>query len=206
MKIEEKIRQLRESHSMTQQQLADLCGVFYNAVSGWENGKYKPRMGSIEIMSQYFKVSKSEIMCLDTPTDAKNVYEMPAMHKVPMLGTIACGYPKLAVQEKDSYVLAGEDIKADFCLIARGDSMIDDRINDGDVVFCVSTNEVDDGDIAAVVIDEEATLKRVYIDQASETLTLVPSNKKYRPIIVRGEELEKVHIIGKAVAFQSELQ
>lgn len=92
-----------------------------------------------------------------------NIYPIE-LKKFPMLGEIACGKPKYTNEDRESYVIAGTDIKADFCLKASGDSMVNARIFDGDIVFIRSQEMVENGEIAAVIVnnDSEATLKRLY--------------------------------------------
>ncbi len=125
------------------------------------------------------------------------------LKRFPMLGEIACGEPIYADEDKESYVMADMDIDADFCLTAKGDSMINARIYDGDIVFIKEMPIVDNGDIAAVIIDDEATLKRFYYDRENNFLQLVAENPKYRPLIYRNEELDQVRVLGKAVYFMS---
>lgn len=126
--------------------------------------------------------------------------------RVPMLGDIACGEPIWANEERESYVQVGKEIQADFCLTARGDSMIGARIHDGDIVFCRAQESVDNGEIAAVIIGDEATLKRVYYYPEKKKLVLQAENPKYEPFVYIGEELSEIRIIGKAVAFQSDVK
>lgn len=125
--------------------------------------------------------------------------------RIPMLGEIACGKPIFANEQRESYVQAGVNIKADFCLTARGDSMIGARIHDGDIVFCRSQNMVENGEIAAVIIGDEATLKRVYYYPEKQKLVLQAENPKYEPFVYVGNELDEINIIGKAIAFQSDV-
>lgn len=120
-----------------------------------------------------------------------------------MLGDIACGKPIYAEEHFETYVEASASIKADFCVTARGDSMINARIFDGDVVFIRKQPDVENGEIAAVVIGDTVTLKRVY--KYPNRLELRPENPTHRVQNYEGEELENVRIIGKAVAFQSML-
>lgn len=127
------------------------------------------------------------------------------LKRFPMLGEIACGEPIFADEDREHYIMADMDIKADFCLTAKGDSMINARIYDGDVVFIRQTDMVENGEIAAVIIDDEATLKRVYYDRESNFLQLVAENPKYKPLVYRDEQLDEVHILGKAVYFMSAL-
>lgn len=124
---------------------------------------------------------------------------------VPLLGSIACGEPIFADADFSSYTAAGAQVDCDFALRCAGDSMIDARIYDGDIVFIRRQDYVDDGTIAAVLIDDEATLKRVY-HLADGRVELRAANARYAPIIVGGEnETRNLRILGKAVAFQSNI-
>ena len=125
--------------------------------------------------------------------------------RTPLLGEIACGEPIFCNEGRESYVEAATDVRADFCLKARGDSMIGARILDGDVVFIQRDVELVSGQIYAVAIDDEATLKRVYYDEAAQVLQLLSENPKYPPMIYSGERLAHVHVLGKAIAFQSDV-
>lgn len=126
-------------------------------------------------------------------------------HRIPLLGRIACGTPIMATEDREVYVEAGTDIHADFALQAAGDSMIGARIRDGDLVFIRSQPTVENGEIAAVIINDEATLKRVAWYPDRQLLILKPENPKYADLIYTGEQLSEVRILGKAVAFQSSL-
>ncbi len=123
--------------------------------------------------------------------------------KLPLLGEIACGEPIFAAEDKETYIEVGTDIKADFCLKAKGDSMIGARILDGDIVFIKQQSNVENGEIAAVIIDDEATLKRVYYYPDENLLKLVSENPSIKPFVYEGNVLEQVRILGKAIAFQS---
>ena len=118
-----------------------------------------------------------------------------------MEGEIACGEPIYANREYETYVEASADIDADFCLRAKGDSMINARIFDGDVVFIKSQPDVENGEIAAVRIGDEVTLKRVY--KYTNRIELRAENPLYSPLNYEGAELNEIQIIGKAVIFQS---
>ena len=121
------------------------------------------------------------------------------------MGEIACGQPILTNEEHETYVEASADIQADFCLRAKGDSMTGARILDGDIVFIKEQPMVNNGEIAAVIVDNEATLKRVYYYPERQKLVLNPENPKYEPLVYVGEELNTVRILGKAVCFMSNL-
>lgn len=124
---------------------------------------------------------------------------MPPMRKVPLVGSIACGTPILAQQNIDGSVDAPEDIRCDFALRCKGDSMIDAGIHDGDAVYIRIQPTVENGEIAAVRIGEEATLKRVYYD--GTTLTLMPANAAFAPMVYTGPQLDDVHIEGRVVGW-----
>ena len=129
-----------------------------------------------------------------------------ATKRFPVLGDIACGKPIMANEEKELYVEAGTTIDADFCLRAKGDSMIGARIYDGDIVFIRKQEMVDNGDIAAVIIEDEASLKRVNYFPEKNLLILKAENAKYEDMVYTGEELNHIRILGRAVAFQSDIR
>lgn len=132
-----------------------------------------------------------------------NIIPIPAVRRIPLLGDIACGDPILAIDNSDESVTVPETLHADFALRCKGDSMVNARILDGDIVYIQRQDDVDNGEIAAVIIDDEATLKRVYKDDRHEQLTLMPENPAYPPLVYRGEELNNIRIIGKVVGFFS---
>ena len=130
------------------------------------------------------------------------------LKRFPMLGEIACGIPKYTNEDRESYIMSGTNIDADFCLKAVGDSMINARILDGDIVFIRKQDIVENGEIAAVVVNNEsdATLKRVFYYPEKSLLILKPENPVYEDLIFQNEELNEVHILGKAIAFQSDVK
>lgn len=123
--------------------------------------------------------------------------------RIPVLGCIAAGVPILAEAESGEYIEVNGGIHVDFCLRVRGDSMTDARINDGDLVFVRQQPTVDNGDIAVVLIDDEATLKRFYKTESG--VILKPENSRYQPMFFSEKDFKSVRILGKAVMFQSEL-
>ena len=147
----------------------------------------------------------------DEPKPEQSLYDrFDNLHPVklkrfPLLGEIACGEPIYAEEDHESYVSADADIRADFCLKAKGDSMINADIHDGDVVFIRSQSMVENGEIAAVIIEDDATLKRVYYDRENNRLQLIAENPRYAPLVYTGEELNYIRILGKAVTLMREL-
>lgn len=170
-------------------------------------------------MSQTLDVSEAWLMGYDVPMERNtasaemdntlhlpsNIIPVPPASKtVPLLGTIACGVPILAEENLDGEVSLPDFIHADFALRCKGDSMVDARILDGDIVYIRKQPDVENGEIAAVLIDDEATLKRVY--KYPGQIVLQPANSKYAPMIYTGESINEMRILGKAVFFLSTVQ
>lgn len=187
----------------------DICRdlkLSYTTFSDWVNAKTYPRIDKIEMLANYFGIEKSDLV----EKNRNNFEEYDNIFKIttqtlPMLGTIACGEPIYANEDRESYVMVGAEIKADFCLKCKGDSMINARIFDGDIVFIRKQDIVNNGEIAAIIIDDEATLKRFFYYKEQNMVILRPENSKYEDIVLVGEQLERVKILGKAVAFQSDV-
>lgn len=177
-------------------------------LSQYISGKVEPKQDKLTILGETLDVSEAWLMGYDVPKSRTGVtahsipagFEpLPKMVRRPLIGDIACGEPITAEQNVRDYVDVPEDVACDFCLRCHGDSMIDAGIRDNDVVYIRIQPEVNDGEIAAVRIGDEATLKRVYYD--GSTITLVPANSAYRPKSYAGQELENIQIEGKAVGF-----
>lgn len=194
------IRTLRQKHDMSQEALAALLGYKdRSSIAKIESGKVDLNQSKLEKLTEIFSVSVAQLMGLRSDS----VMTLPATRQIPVLGTIACGAPILAQEHIDGYTGVPEDIHADFALVCKGDSMINARIFDGDMVYIRQQETVENGQIAAVLIDGEATLKRVrwYDDR----ICLEPENPLYRPIVLWGEEMNTVRILGKAVAFTARI-
>ena len=136
-----------------------------------------------------------------------NIADIPGVYPIrrksfPLLGEIACGEPTWTDEEHETMIESTETIDADFCLRASGDSMTGSQIDDGDIVFIKQMPMVDNGDVAAVLIENETTLKRVDYNAESGQLILWPDNPAYRPLIYQGEELNRIRILGRAVMIQ----
>lgn len=201
MSIADNIKRLRLAADLSQVELGRIAGVTDKAVSTWESGLKIPRMGAVEKMAAYFGVPKSVILddVPAAPTIPAGFEPRPKTVKRPLVGDIACGEPITAEQNVQEYVDVPEGIVCDFCLRCHGDSMIDAGIRDNDVVYIKIQPQVEDGEIAAVRIGDEATLKRVYYD--GSTITLVPANSAYRPKSYSGPELDDIQIEGKATGY-----
>lgn len=221
-----RIRVLREGLGMSQDELAQKTGYkSRSSVNKVEMGVQGLTQSKIVRFAEALHTtpgalldglpSPDSVLCTDSPSDSdvcgssipdySNIFPLQRK-RIPLLGEIACGEPIFCNEGRESYIAAGTDIKADFCLIARGDSMTGARIMDGDIVFIQKDAPLEDGQIYAVAIDDEATLKRVYYDAEDHMLQLVAENPAYKPLIYTGEKLDHVHILGKAIAFQSDVR
>ncbi len=182
-----------------------------SSLNQYISGYAEPGQHKLYILGLALNVSEAWLMGYDVPIErtpskveiATLGFARPVTKKkLPMLGNVACGEPIFANEEHESYIEAGENLDADFCLTAKGDSMINARIFDGDLLFVKSQNTVDDGEIAVVLIDNEATVKRVYYDKENNIVTLVPENPMHKPLRFIGTELDQIRILGKVIAGQ----
>ena len=181
-------------------QAADALAIPYTTYVNYEKGLREPNSEKLLLLSEFFGVSVDELLGKDVP---EGFLPLPRTRKIPLLGIIACGEPILADSELDTFTVVGRAVECDFALRCKGDSMINARIYDGDVVFIKRQEFVDDGTIAAVLIDDDATLKRVY-KLSDGRIELRAENPRYSPIVVGGEnETRTFRVLGKAVAFQS---
>lgn len=205
-----KLKELREDKGLSQYAFAKEFGVAQSTVGNWESGTREPNFETMQRLADFFGVSVDYLLGGDEKSENPFLNKISNIvpiekRKIPLLGEIACGKPVYAEEDFEGYVQCDADISADFALICKGDSMINARILDGDIVFIRRQSEVYDGEIAAVIIDDEATLKRFYFDRENNRVTLVAENPKYKPLIYKDEELNSIHILGKAVAFQSNI-
>lgn len=203
MNIGEYIKKLRIEHGYSQEYLGNLLGVKRAAVQKWESGKVQNlKRETIKGLSEIFRVPPSSFIDETTFTDyADNIIPLPKTKKVPLLGTIACGEPILAEENIEDYIGIDEKANVDFALRCKGDSMINARIFDGDIVYIKQQSDVDDGEIAAVLIGDEATLKKIY--KYENKVVLRPCNPMYDDMVYAGEQLNELRILGKAIMFTS---
>ena len=201
-----KLKELRKSKKMTLDELAEIVGTSKQTIHRYENGTiHNVPHDRVERLASALGTTPTELMGWDEEsaiTGISNVAPI-SVKQLPVLGDIACGMPIYAEERRESFVTVADKLDADFCLTAHGDSMTGARIFDGDIVFIRSQSAVENGEIAAVIINDEATLKRVYYYPGEGKLVLSPENPRYAPLVYVGNELNSVKIIGKAVAFQS---
>lgn len=197
MKFGDMLRFIREQKNMSQEEMATLLGTSKQVISRYETNQRSPK---IEVADRWAKVlgfSLNVFADESAELPPPGFVPLPATEKKPILGRIACGEPILAEENIEGYADVPEGRGVDFCLICAGDSMIDAGIHDGDTVYIHQQPDVENGQIAAVRIGSEATLKRVYKQPGQ--LILLAENKKYAPMTYTEGSAEDIQIIGRAV-------
>lgn len=190
------IKKYRDLRNYSLQVLAEKVGLTKKTIQRYENGEIRIGMDRLKDLSVALDVTVNQLTegaytYLGTePEDSDTI-------NLPIVGKISCGNGELAYEAIEgfeatprSWINGGEY----FYLRAKGDSMNGARIYEGDLLLIRNQKEVEDGEIAAVLIDDEAVLKKVY--KQNNTLILQSANSDYAPIILTGEE-KNIRIIGK---------
>lgn len=200
--ISEIIERYKKIKGWTNEDIANLSGVPKPTIDKITSGATKnPNLETVRALAKAFGLTLDDFT--DKPPSIlgiPGILPLPRTVKKPLIGTIACGEPILAVENIDGYIDVPEEMHCDFALRCKGDSMVGARIHDGDVVYIRQQPDVENNEIAAVLIDEsDVTLKRIY--KNGSQLILVAENPAFPPIVVNGEHTAR--IIGKAVGFTS---
>lgn len=199
----EQLKILRKQKGLYQKDVATFLGVDRTTYVKYENGVSEPDNDTLVKLAELFNVSVDYLLGRETNDIYASIGAMPVKKiKLPVLGNVACGEPIYANEELEGYVYIDEDIGADFCLRAQGDSMVNARIFDGDILYIKKQDMVDDGEIAVVLIEDEATVKRVYYDRENNTITLMPENPTYKMMRYSGVQLNQIRILGKVICGQ----
>ena len=198
MELYERIKKCRLENGLTLLEVANALGVREATAQRYESGEIKNlKQKTLLEMARIFNCSPSYLMGWEESEKEANDSD-----RLPLLGKIAAGQPILA-NEDCEYFSPVTNSRADFCLRVKGDSMIGAGIKDGDIVFIRKQDCVDDGEIAAVLVEDEATLKRVYI--TDDAVTLISENPKYKPMVYTKKQCKNIRILGKAVACHTNL-
>lgn len=213
----QRLREGLDLRGMKQTELAALSGISKSNISHYLKGDWEGKQDAVYALARVLNVPEAWLMGYDVapekeaaaadavkaetkkPTIPPGFMPPPKMKKVPLIGAIACGDPITALQNREGDVNAPEDMRCDFALKCHGDSMIGAGIHDGDVVYIRIQPEVENGEIAAVRIGDEATLKRVY--RHADYIELRPENPSFESIIRRRDEMNDVQIEGRAVGW-----
>lgn len=212
-----RLKEIRTSHNLSGEELANKLGYSRQYINQVENGKAPGRKFLRKVCDEFnvdmdYLVGRSDEKrkidlqglysagyqsgLLEALKNAFPVPDLSGIRKIPIYGTIACGNPIQANREYE-YAEVDSFCKADFCLRAEGDSMKDCGILSGSLVLCKNAEEVENGQIAAVLIDGEATLKKFY--NYGTTVVLRPCNPAYDELIYQNDDLNQIRVIGKAI-------
>ena len=201
-----RLASLRKEKDLSQAELGKLLGVSASTIGMYEKDKRQPNFEMEEKIADFFNVDlaylrgkqDSKLLNSSTP-DLPGIIPLPSGKRVPIIGSIACGTPILAQENIEGYLSLNPDDSADFCLVCKGDSMLP-RCQNGDLVLIRKQPTVENGEIAAVRIGDEATLKKVY-RPAPDQLMLIAENSDFPPIVLTKDEINTVSIEGKAIGF-----
>lgn len=213
MSLGEIVREYRREHSMTMEAFARAVGITKGYVSQLEKNISSHGKAIAPSLEVYYRVATLMGITVDDllhmaggdslislkPPWMESLQETPNTKRVPRLGTIACGEPMLAVEEAEEYDEVPDWTKADFTLMCKGDSMIGARIYDGDIACIRRQPTVENGEIAAVLIEDEVTLKR--FEKIGSTVLLKPENPRYQTMVFTGDSAKSIRILGKATYF-----
>lgn len=196
--IGERIRRRRKQLGLSVDDIAKKLGKDRATIYRYESSEIENLpLNVLEPLAKVLRVSPGYLMGWENIIPYKT-------KKVPMLGEIPAGEPMMVAEECcEYYVEVDESISVDFCLRVKGDSMINARIQDGDLVFIRKQPIVENGEIAAILIDGEVTLKRFY--KNGNGVILKPENSKYQPKYYTEKDFKDIRILGKAIFFQSKL-
>lgn len=202
MEFGDMLKALRKERGLSQDELASMLGTTKQVISRYETKQRVPRLS---VVADYAAKLGVPLALLSGQQSAQEAAPEAGVRRVPIIGSVACGEPIYKPGDGTEYAPIEADVACDFALIAQGDSMIGDRIHSGDLVFIRRQESVRDGEIAAVALDDELTLKRVrrILDASGRVAftQLLPSNPKYAPITIGGaQEMRNVTILGRAVA------
>lgn len=200
-----KLKSIRLAMGMSQDEFAKKLNTTKQVISRYETEQRTPKISIAQEYADILGLPLSDLIdnSVDFPT-AANIIPLPLASSIPLVGNIACGEPILAEENIEGYVKAPAYCEGSFALRCKGDSMTGARIMDGDIVIIRQQSDIDDGEIAAVLIEDEATLKRVY--KMPDRLILRAENPCYAPIDISGGDLANVRILGKAVYFISNIK
>lgn len=213
LQLYKNIKNRRIALGLSQDELAQKTGyTSRSSIAKIESGKVDLPQTKIKLFAEALETTQADLMGWDIDnseasrslSNIENTIPLPNTKKIPLLGKIACGDPITAVENIEDYVEVPEFTYADFALTCQGDSMINARVMDGDIVYVRQQPEVENGEIAAVLIDGEATLKRVFYGKG--TIMLQAENPTYPPMVFSGEEILDVRILGKATYFLSKVK
>lgn len=193
-----RVRLRREELGLSQEQLAQRMGYrSKSSITKLEKGVNDIPQAKLEELAAALETTPAYLLGLDVPCPPPGFEPLPAMAMVPLVGSIACGTPITAEQNIEQYIGVPAAWHADFALTCHGDSMAP-TICDGDIVCIRRQPEVESGQVAAVRIGDEATLKHFY--RSGDVVQLIAENPAVcPPMVYAGTQLEEMAVEGLAV-------
>lgn len=194
----ENLKSLRTKNKLNQSELASRLNVSQNTISNWENGNREPdTFDDLLKIANYFNVPVGSLLTLEPRYLENYIYTM----KIPLYDSISCGSAMFVDDNVEEYITLPVSLlhqnKEYFCQYAKGESMIEENINDGDLLIFEKTTVIQNGQIGCFCVnDNMATCKKFYKDDVSAIISLQPANKNYAPIIVTLETMN-FHVVGK---------
>ena len=186
-----------EQKGVDRRQLCDDLNLKYSTVSEWLSANKYPRIDKIELLANYFGITKSNLIEDDKPADTLTVLPAEKIHMIPVFGSVAAGFGAYAssdiIEYIPLYIENDSDVEDTICITVKGQSMYP-KIEEGDRIVVRRQDSVDSGRIAVVMIGEDAVVKRVEIER--NRLTLISINPEYPPRVIEGKDLEDVRIVG----------
>ncbi|MCR4963300.1 MAG: XRE family transcriptional regulator [Firmicutes bacterium] len=211
MGIKENLKIKRKELDLTLEEASQKLGIKRSTLQRYESGAITNiPADNIVKLAEIYHTTPAQLMgwadSFNNETANGKEGDMPSLHRfaLPILGEPASDGSRMCEPLFEGYVEMGSAIRADFCLRAKGDGMINARIQNGDIVFIRRQDDVEDGEVAAVLIEDKPTLKRVY--KHGDWIQLQADNPNVRPILYRAGETPNIRIIGKAIAFQSNVE
>lgn len=193
-----RLKKLREEKGLSQEEVAKLVGVSREAVTFWETGRTKP-IRKLKELSALYNVSADYILGKSDLPLSNEVPVSAAVNRYPIIGTVKCGPDGLAYEYLDGFFTTSDEYSGDIRgFKCKGDSMKGEGINDGDIVLVRIQPDVENGELAVVVINgDEGTLKRIRKD--TNYITLEAANPDYPSRTFAGEKMNEVHIVGRVI-------
>lgn len=200
----QRLREGLDIRQMNQTELAKRSQISKSSISRYIKGDWEGKQGAVYALAKALGVTEAWLMGYDVPMEAEEApspipagFEpLPEMATIPLVGSIACGTPILAEQNIEASIGVPALWRADFALTCHGNSMAA-MIQDGDIVCIRKQPEVENGEIAAVRIGEEATLKRFY--RQGDTVMLQAENPAFSPLVYTRDQLNEITIEGRVV-------
>lgn len=200
-KFSQRLKEVRESLGLNKVQFAEYVGSSPANITRYEKEDMNVSLEAVKQISDKLSINPGYLL----GWEEDKYMDMETYKKIPLIGTIAAGTPILATENIDGFEFVSQVENVDFSLKVKGNSMIGARIYDGDIVYIKQQPDVENGEIAAIMINgEDATLKRVY--KVDGAIILHSENPEYKDMVFSKKELKGIKILGKAISFKAAIK